>query len=39
MRAVHPALNIRFASKTLTFKFADDRERILSALPDAGLPN
>jgi TolB-like protein len=39
MRAVNPALNIRFASKMLPFKFADDKERILSALRDAGLPN
>jgi hypothetical protein len=39
MRAVNPALNIRFASKMLPFKFADDKERILSALRDAGLPD
>jgi TolB-like protein len=39
MRAVNPALNIRFAGKMLPFKFADDKERILSALRDAGLPN
>ena len=39
MRAMNPALNVRFASKMLPFKFADDKERILSALRQAGLPN
>ncbi len=39
MRGVNPTLNVRFASKMLPFKFADDKERILSALRDAGLPN
>jgi TolB-like protein len=39
MRAVNPALNIRFASKMLPFKFPEDKESILSALRDAGLPN
>jgi hypothetical protein len=39
MRAVNPALNIRFASKMLPLKFAEDKERILSALRDAGLPD
>jgi TolB-like protein len=39
MQAVNPALNIRFAGKMLPFKFAEDKERILSALRDAGLPD
>ncbi|HEY2526406.1 MAG TPA: hypothetical protein VGJ20_00430, partial [Xanthobacteraceae bacterium] len=39
MRAVNPALNIRFASKMLPFKFSEDKQSILSALRDAGLPN
>jgi TolB-like protein/Tfp pilus assembly protein PilF len=39
MRATNPALDIKFASKMLPFKFADDKERILSALRAAGLPN
>ena len=38
MRALNPALNVRFASKMLPFKFAEDKERILSALRAAGLP-
>jgi TolB-like protein len=39
MCAVNPALNVRFASKMLPFKFSEDKESILSALRDAGLPN
>ena len=39
MRAINPALDIRFASKMLPFKYLDDKERILSALRTAGLPN
>jgi tetratricopeptide (TPR) repeat protein len=39
MRAVNPAVTVRFASKMLPFKFSEDKERILSALRDAGLPN
>jgi hypothetical protein len=39
MLAINPALNLAFASKMLPFKFAEDRERILSALKDAGLPD
>ena len=39
MRAVNPALNVRFASKMLPFKFSEDKECILSALRDAGFPN
>jgi hypothetical protein len=39
MRAINPALDVKFASKMLPFKFADDKERILSALRAAGLPN
>jgi hypothetical protein len=39
MCAVNPALHLRFASKMLPFKFSEDKERILSALRVAGLPN
>lgn len=39
MRAINPALDINFASKMLPFKFADDKQQILSALRAAGLPN
>ena len=39
MRAINPSLDIKFASKMLPFKFADDKEQILSALRAAGLPN
>jgi TolB-like protein/Tfp pilus assembly protein PilF len=39
MRTINPTLNIKFASKMLPFKFADDKERILSALRAAGLPD
>jgi TolB-like protein len=38
MRAINPALDVKFASKMLPFKFADDKEHILSALKVAGLP-
>jgi hypothetical protein len=39
MRAINPGLDIKFASKMLPFKFAGDRELILSALRVAGLPD
>ena len=39
MRAINPSLDIKFASKMLPFKFADDKEQILSALGAPGLPN
>ena len=39
MRAINPALDIKFAGKMLPFKSGDDKERILSALRAAGLPN
>ena len=39
MRAINPALDVKFASKMLPFKFADDKQCILSALRAAGLPN
>jgi hypothetical protein len=39
MRVINPALDIKFASKMLAFKFAEDKERILSALMAAGLPH
>ena len=38
MRAINPALDIKFASQMLPFKYADDRELIISALKAAGLP-
>jgi TolB-like protein len=38
MRAINPALDIKFVSKMLPFKFAEDRELILTALRAAGLP-
>ena len=38
MRAINPALDIKFASKMLPFKFVEDREFILSGLRAAGLP-
>jgi hypothetical protein len=38
MRAINPALDIKFASKMLPFKFFEDKELILSALRAAGLP-
>jgi len=38
MRAINPALDIKFASKMLPFKFVEDREIILSGLRAAGLP-
>lgn len=37
MRTINPALDLKFASKMLPFKYADDKERILSALRTAGL--
>ena len=37
MRAINPALDLKFAGRTLPFKFADDKERILFALTSAGL--
>jgi tetratricopeptide (TPR) repeat protein len=39
MRAINPALDIKFASKMLPFKFVEDRELILSGLRAAGLPD
>ena len=39
MRAINPALDLKFAGRMLPFKYADDRERILSALTAAGLPH
>ncbi len=39
MRAINSALDVKFAGKMLPFKFADDKERILSALGAAGLPD
>jgi hypothetical protein len=39
MRSINPTLSVKFASKMLPFKFADDKERILSALRAAGLPS
>ena len=39
MRAINPGLDIKFARKMLPFKFADDRELILSELRAAGLPD
>ena len=38
MRAINPALDLKFAGRMLPFKYADDKERILSALAAAGLP-
>lgn len=38
MRAINPALDIKFARKMLPFKFVEDREFILSGLRAAGLP-
>ena len=38
MRGINPALDVKFARKMLPFKYADDKERILSALRAAGLP-
>ena len=38
MRDINPALDLMFARKMLPFKYADDKERILSALGAAGLP-
>lgn len=38
MRAINPALDIKFASKMLPFKFVEDKEFILSSLRAAGLP-
>ncbi len=38
MRVINPALDIKFASKMLPFKFVEDREFILSGLRAAGLP-
>jgi TolB-like protein/Tfp pilus assembly protein PilF len=37
-RTINPTLNLKFASRMLPFKFADDKECILSALARAGLP-
>ena len=37
MCTINPALDLKFASKMLPFKYADDKERILSALRTAGL--
>jgi adenylate cyclase len=39
MRAINPALDVKFASKMVPFKFAEDKERVLSALRAAGLPS
>jgi TolB-like protein/Tfp pilus assembly protein PilF len=39
MRTINPALNIKFASKMLPFKFAADKDRILSTLRAVGLPD
>ena len=39
MRAINPKLDLKFASKMLPFKYADDKERILSSLRGAGLPD
>jgi TolB-like protein len=39
MRDVNPALGLKFASKMLPFKYADDKDRILYALRGAGLPH
>lgn len=36
---INPALSLKFASKMLPFKYADDKEAILSALRAAGVPN
>jgi TolB-like protein/tetratricopeptide (TPR) repeat protein len=38
MRAINPALDLKFAGRMLPFKYADDKERILSALAAAGMP-
>jgi len=38
MRAINTALDVEFASKMMPFKFAEDKERILSMLRAAGLP-
>ena len=38
MRTINPTLDLKFASRMLPFKFADDKECILSALTRAGLP-
>lgn len=38
MRAINPALDLKFASKMLPFKFTADKERILLGLRAAGLP-
>jgi TolB-like protein/Tfp pilus assembly protein PilF len=38
MCAVNPKLDLKFAGRMLPFKFAEDRERILSDLRAAGLP-
>lgn len=39
IRSLNPALDVKFAGKMLPFKFAEDKQRILSALRAAGLPN
>ena len=39
MRAINSAIDVDFASKMMPFKFGQDKERILSALRAAGLPN
>jgi TolB-like protein len=39
MRTINPTLDIKFASKMLPFKFAEDKVRILSGLRAAGLPD
>jgi TolB-like protein/tetratricopeptide (TPR) repeat protein len=36
---INPALDLKFASKMLPFKYADDKERVLSMLRAAGLPD
>ena len=38
MRTINPTLDLKFASRMLPFKFADDKECVLSALTRAGLP-
>jgi tetratricopeptide (TPR) repeat protein len=37
MRAINPALDLKFGGRMLPFKYAGDKERILSALARAGL--
>jgi TolB-like protein/Tfp pilus assembly protein PilF len=39
MRAINPRLDLKFASRMLPFKYAEDKERILSDLRSAGLPD